>query len=314
MSANLTYRYRLGFDTFAEVPSGDFESIQPASHVVFGVPADSSADRRSGTASGPTAIREATAEQISSYKRGGADALVNLHTGEVTMLKVKPRVIDLGDLHNARTPDTSTLAQVRAVASGIRNKSSVPVMLGGDSALLAPFVAGLASQERELVCVLLSNTLVAGLDSSIGGVDPYAALAGSLIMGTCGLQSASLWKTLAAAGTEIVSAETIHEKGIDHIGKSVQRINGLGCDVCLLIDMEVVDSGYASGTPGIDIGGLTPKVFNGIVELLSSIKNVAGVAVVNCAPTLDARGHTEHLAAQALLSIMRGVIFDRSIT
>ena len=41
MSANLTYRYRLGFDTFAEVPSGDFESIQPASHVVFGVPADS---------------------------------------------------------------------------------------------------------------------------------------------------------------------------------------------------------------------------------------------------------------------------------
>ena len=272
MSANLTYRYRLGFDTFAEVPSGDFESIQPASHVVFGVPADSSSDRRSGTASGPTAIREATAEQISSYKRGGADALVNLHTGEVTMLKVKPRVIDLGDLHNARTPDTSTLAQVRAVASGIRNKSSVPVMLGGDSALLAPFVAGLASQERELVYVLLSNTLIAGLDSSIGGVDPYAALAGSLIMGTCGLQSASLWKTLAA------------------------------------------DSGYASGTPGMDIGGLTPKVFNGIVELLSSIKNVAGVAVVNCAPTLDARGHTEHLAAQALLSIMRGVIFDRSIT
>lgn len=314
MSANLTYRYRLGFDTFAELPSGDFESIEPASHVVFGVPADSSSDRRSGTASGPTAIRDAAAEQISFYKRGGGDTLIDLHTNEVTKLKLRPRAIDLGDLHTARAPCVPNLAQVRTVVTSIRNKGSVPVMLGGDSALLAPFVAGLVCQERELVLVLLSNTLFADFDSSIGGVDTDAVLAGSLIMGTCGLQSANLWKTLVAAGTEIVSAETIHEQGIDRIAKSVHRLNELACDVCLLIDMEVLDSGYASGTPGIDIGGLTPKIFNGIVELLSSIENVTGVAVVNCAPTLDARGHTEHLAAQALLSIMRDVIFDKTTT
>ncbi|MBT6275876.1 MAG: hypothetical protein HOI95_17295 [Chromatiales bacterium] len=80
------------------------------------------------------------------------------------------------------------------------------------------------------------------------------------------------------------------------------------------IDLEVVDSGHAAGTPAINVGGLTPEQ---LVDLLFEIDfshSLCAVAVTNVAPKLDARGLTELAATEALLAVIGSHLFDKVTT
>jgi len=312
MSVDLTYRYRLGFDTFAGIPQGSIEDVAVGVHAVFGVAMQSPAGRRAGASAGPTAIREAAAESVMPYRNQGDGAMVNLHTGAQTRLAHQPMVIDLGDVQGCELAGPGPLARVEELAAAIDARSGVPVLLGGDRVLQGAVLRGLVRRDRRLAFVMLTNTLDACGDLFVPETRFEACLRESVLVGLNGFQNERYWRRLREAGVQQFPAEHVHESGLRQIQHAVRQLNQSGCAVCVLVDLEVVDSGFAAGTPGVDIGGLTPALFLALIDCLATIENLAGLSVVNCAPTLDARGHSEHLAAQALLKILGAFMFERA--
>ena len=312
MSVDLTYRYRLGFDTFAGIPQGSIEDVAVGVHAVFGVAMQSPAGRRAGASAGPTAIREAAAESVMPYRNQGDGAMVNLHTGTQTRLAHQPMVIDLGDVQGCELAGPGPLARVEKLAAAIDARSGVPVLLGGDHVLQGALLRGLVRRDRRLAFIMLTNTLDACGDLLIPGARLDECLRDSVVIGLNGFQNERSWHRLREAGGQQIPADHIHASGLNQVQLAVQRLNQSGCAVCVLIDLEVIDSGFAAGTPGVDIGGLTPALFLALIDCLATIENLAGLSVVNCAPTLDARGHSEHLAAQALLKILGAFMFERA--
>ena len=68
--------------------------------------------------------------------------------------------------------------------------------------------------------------------------------------------------------------------------------------------MDVVDSGYASGTGDVLVGGLTPAEVLALMRELSSARPIVALDVVEVAPGLDQRGRSERLAAEAIVELI----------
>jgi agmatinase len=118
------------------------------------------------------------------------------------------------------------------------------------------------------------------------------------------------WDSSVRAGAKIVTAESMHTNEEHSLNTLAAWIEGDVSPCCLVLDMQVLDSGYASGTPQIDIGGMTPQQFMAASQRLRGLQALAGAAVFNCAPALDLRGHTEHLAAHGLVQAMASLLFE----
>ncbi|MCH9037598.1 MAG: arginase family protein, partial [Chloroflexi bacterium] len=71
----------------------------------------------------------------------------------------------------------------------------------------------------------------------------------------------------------------------------------------------VVDSGYASGTGDIVIGGLTPVELLGLMREFSGSSKIGALDVVEVAPALDIRGRSERLAAEAVIELIAPRVF-----
>jgi arginase family enzyme len=72
----------------------------------------------------------------------------------------------------------------------------------------------------------------------------------------------------------------------------------------VVVDMSSVDMGHAAGASRDNVGGLEPAEFLAIVGRLASTVRLLGMAIVNLAPDRDPRGHSERLAARALLTLL----------
>ena len=76
------------------------------------------------------------------------------------------------------------------------------------------------------------------------------------------------------------------------------------------IDAGVLDTGFAAGTPGLNVGGLTPLQLTEILSKANIASKLVGICVSNVAPLLDARGHSQYATAEALLAILGERLFE----
>ena len=118
----------VGHATFAKAsPCLDWESID-ADVAVLGVPYDMGTQYRSGARMGPRAIREAST--LFSFGHAGAYD----HEEDV-------RITDIGDADMVHTNSDKSHANTEAAVRAILAKGAMPVILGGDHAILAPNIA-----------------------------------------------------------------------------------------------------------------------------------------------------------------------------
>ena len=84
-----------------------------------------------------------------------------------------------------------------------------------------------------------------------------------------------------------------------------------GCDaIYLSLDIDVVDSGFASGTGDVIIGGLTPAELLALMLELSQHNKIGAMDVVEVAPDLDIRGRSQRLAAEAIIELIAPRVFS----
>ncbi len=180
--------------------------------------------------------------------------------------------IDLGDCRPGGAP----------VAALVR-EGFCPVQVGGDDAGAMAFAAS-ASTEGAAALVLLSGRLPI----------PPAGAAGLLAIGTHGLVGRRDHDGWRAAGGGIVPARA----GAERLGQALAALPGTRAVV--VVDLGVVDTGYAAGTDGLNVGGMTPmELFAAVDRVAARVRPVA-IALCNLAPHRDPRGHSERIAAEVL--------------
>lgn len=307
MQTSANYRKCVGFQTFAHAPQAALKELAAGACAVFGTPDEPGHGRRAGTALGPHAIRETVAVQLAAYADG---EVVNLITGQGSRLRSAPALLDLGDLSPELCSDAALDDAVEQLVTEIVRRSACPVLLGGSDRCLNAFLSSVW-QERPTTRLLMLSNSVESLALAVGSKPLQERQPGSaMLLGPCGLQALRHWELLASASVRIIPAEALHANETDTLQAVSDWIESDATPCCLIADMQVLDSGYAAGTPQIDVGGLTPQQFMAVSNTWRGLPALAGVAVLNCAPALDLRGHTEHLAAHGLLQALAQVLFE----
>jgi len=285
---------------FADADFGTLDELKPAAIVILGVPADSPAPQRSGTAAGPLGLREASHAVLQPYLSSRSRTVTDIESGRKTRLRCDRAVLDIGDLL-ACNPWTSTVSQTVAKLVGeIVSQEAMPLLLGGDSRVVEALLDGLTIGGDAPACIVLSNKLIPVPNAS----NAY------LFVGINGLQPATQWKTCRDAGGIVLSAEHIHVNGIEAAIDTIDAYIFKNERLAVCLDLEILDSGYAAGTPGINVGGLTPEQLTVMLSGIDLADKLAGIAAVNVAPALDPRGLTEFAAMEALLAILDTQLFE----
>jgi arginase family enzyme len=70
--------------------------------------------------------------------------------------------------------------------------------------------------------------------------------------------------------------------------------------VAVVLDLGVVDTGHAAGTPGLNVGGMSALDLLDTLRALAARARIVAMATIGLAPERDPRGHSELLAAEAL--------------
>ena len=304
--------------TYAGFSERNLEEVTQGSIVVFGAPTDSTLPRRSGCSNGPKAIRQATMNALTSYFNSPSKTVVSLDTGKTTRFRSEVIGIDLGDLADCTEVTTETLKQVEQLTAGVHDQGGLPVLLGGDGRILEGLITGLQSSSSELGLLVISNRLdiprVNGLSSkalsSLLSVSPNSENYPRLIVGANGIQPHENWKEIKKIHGNVISAEDIHEQGVEVALNAIQQFSLQNNQILCVIDAEVLDTGYAAGTPGLNVGGLTPLQLIEILSKANLAPKLVGTCVSNVAPLLDARGHSQYATAEALLAVLGERLFE----
>ena len=286
---------------FANVDFATLDDLNPGAIAVFGVPVDAPPPRRPGTAAGPLGLREASHAVLQPYLSSPSRTVTDIDTGRKTRLHNEGKLLDIGDLAACNPWSPAVAQSVSRVVDEIAAHDAMPLLLGGDDRVAGALLDGLRAKGSLPACLILSNKLLQASSS------PNA----SLFVGTNGLQPATDWRACQSVGSTVLSAEQIHTTGneavIEGITTYVRENERIAC--CL--DLEILDSGHAAGTPNINVGGLTPEQLTAILSRVAVADKLAGIAVVNVAPALDPRGLTEFAGAEALFALLGNKLFEK---
>lgn len=303
--------------TFAAFPERTLEEISRDSIVVFGVPAHSTLPRQAGCANGPRAIRQATMSAMASYFNSPSKTVVSLETGKASCIRSDVKGVDLGDLADCTELSAEILQRVAHLTAAVVDEGGLPVLLGGDGRALHGLIDGLQSSPAPLGLLIISNRLDLPSARDLPGVavsallsaDPGSENCSLLVVGVNGVQPYSNLKSMQHLHGSIVAAEEIHEQGTQVALDAIQQFAIQNDRIVCVIDAEVLDTGYAAGAPGLNVGGLTPLQLIEILSESSLAPQLAGICVSNVAPSLDARGHSQYAAAEALLAVLGERLF-----
>jgi len=191
------------------------------------------------------------------------------------------RRIDLGNLDEA-------IERLPAVLHDIEARGARSFMLGGDPEMGTTFFEALAKTPGSAPpsIILLSSRIDVRL--------PQAGTFQAVAIGTQRLIGQSTYDAWREAGGKVVPAATYDANCADKI------LSAMATKVrtaLLLVDLAVIDTGYAAGALMRNVGGLSPMAVLDLVDRIISQFDLRGLALLNIAPDRDPRGHSERIAA-----------------
>jgi agmatinase len=312
-----------GVNTFARASEGTIESLAPGAVGIAGIPHDGTSSSRQGVRQGPRGIREASVDFVYDLYASTRRALVHVGTGRILRPPGEGRLVDLGDLPIAPMDLARTRETCRRAAAAIIRRGAFPVILGGDHYVTYPLVQGV----REAVggrigLIQLSTQLDLADRDRVWGPDWHGATIRRLVeggavdprnvafLGTQGYVTYPEWEFAQSHGMTVITADAARAAGAEASVERALAAASAGCDaVYVSLDVDVVDSGYASGTGDVLVGGLTPAEVLALVRELSASDRVVALDVVEVAPGLDQRGRSERLAAEAVIELVAPRVF-----
>ena len=312
-----------GINTFVRAPEGNLDSLSAGDVAVVGIPLEITPSIRQGTREGPRFIRHASADFIYELQASTSGALIDVSTGRTLRMPSELHLTDLGDLSVDPTILDQALESSRSVIGAIVGKSAFPVAIGGDHIITYPLLESfVAATGKKIGLIQLSSQLDLADPDTDWGENGYGATLRRIVdggsidprniafIGTQGYITHKEWSLAQSLGATVITADSAKEKGAEATAQQALEAASAGTDLIYLsLDVDVVDSGYASGTGEVVIGGLKPIEVLSLMRELSKSDAIGALDVVEVAPSLDVRGRTERLAAEAIIEIIAPKVF-----
>ncbi|MCY4208442.1 MAG: agmatinase [Roseovarius sp.] len=271
-------------------PENGFEGIDVA---LIGIPMDLGVTNRSGARFGPRAVR--TVERVGPFHHV-------LRTAPLTEF----RVADVGDVPfrsrfdlKGCTEDIETFYR-KVAASGV-----VPLSVGGDHSITYPIMKALGAHRPVGMIQIDAHCDTGGTYDGQkfhhGGPFRNAVLDGVLDPQRTvqiGIRGSSeyLWEFSFASGMTVIHVEEVLEMGLDAVIAKAREVVGDG-PTYLSFDVDGIDPAYTPGTGTPEVGGLTTREANMILNGMKGL-NFIGGDVVEVAPQYDPGTNTAHVGAQ----------------
>ena len=286
--------------TFAGCRSATLEDIR-AGLVVFsgvgGEQASASAAAARPYGSAASAVRAASNGLLRPYRESPSGVAVDLDTGRRSRLRAPGSCIDLGDLASSGDRE----AACTALSGKIAEAGARPLFVGGGDEAARGLASGLGSTHSTFNIIEIGDRCLAGRAGFAGPV---------LSLGVSGFQDARAWRRQIANGGRIVTAEQLHDNGLNAAREGLSDYGGGDAGPVCILDCRAVDIGYAAGCDSFTVGGLTPEQFVSLAELAGASSPPSAVAVIHLDPARDPRGHMESLIAESLLALFRDALFE----
>jgi agmatinase len=286
-----------------------------ATVAILGLPDDTTTVTRPGASHGPRAIRDAS----SHFGFGGT-----YHLDYGVTISDHEMIVDCGDVDPVAGNAARTFARAEAALAEIHSAGALPVLLGGDHAALIPGARSAARAVGAPMGLLMLDT---HLDTApdIDGEElshcspvhrvldlPNVQGTNIAIIGAHGAANPRLELEVARQhGIHVFSVRDIERDGIEAVCRRALEAVGDGTDgVYLSFDIDVLDGGFAWGTCGPEIGGLTGREVVKALEVLSAARLVA-MDCVEVSPFLDPSGNTARIGARVVIDVLAGRIASR---
>ncbi|WP_296426733.1 arginase [Yoonia sp.] len=297
--------------------------------ILIGAPVDCG-KRRRGCLMGPDAYRTAgIAEAITALGHTVTD-IGNLTPKDVTVAAPKnPLVYQLAE--NVGWTHTLMEAAIDAAAKGM------PIFMGGDHALAAGTVAGMAAhaqaQDRPFFALWLDahsdihtpdttdsgnlHGTPVGYVTGRSGFDAYPPLpvrvdpANICMIGLRSVDAAE-HAMLDDGDVTLVDMRTIDEQGISApLGAFLDRVAAVNGMLHVSLDVDFLDPSVAPAVGTTVPGGATVREGHLVMEMLSDSGLVSSLDLVELNPFLDDRGKTASLMVDLTASLLGRRVFDR---
>ena len=308
--------------TFARFPFGKLSELDTDKLAIFGVSMMSASGRTHRKAGGLVALRQCSADYLSDFQQSPSRTVVDVDTGKKLQLRDSFGGIDLGNLAAPSTAEANILDQIALLIQSVLGARALPVLLGGDINCVHGLLDGFWAAQREPSLLLLSNRLFVSRwnRASIGGDNTKSEVSEkkprpvSCQVGINGFQSPDAWSySCHSGGAKIVTADVIHDSGWQSAIEQIDTFIGAQDEVICVIDAAVLDTGYAAGTPDLNVGGLTPRQLVSICSAIEVSGKLSGIALLNVVPELDARGHTEQAITDSAFALFDGLMVEEII-
>ncbi|MBS7546084.1 agmatinase [Ancylobacter oerskovii] len=303
----------VGICTFGKYPLElDWSKID-ADVAILGAPFDLGTQWRTGTRTGPRAIREAST--LFSFGHAGAYD----HEDDVTYLAAETtRIVDIGDADIVHTDTIQSHANIEAGVRAILKAGALPVVLGGDHSINIPCIN--AFSEQEPIHIVQFDAHLDFVDERhgvrFGHGNPLRRAAekdyvtGLTQLGIRNVSSTARegYEAARAMGSDILSVRQIRKLGTEAV---LARIPA-GKRYYVTIDIDGFDPSIAPGTGTPSHGGFS---YYEVLELLDGLTRrgtVVGVDLVEVAREYDPGGITGILAAQVLLNFIGRILHHRA--
>ncbi|MDX8507280.1 agmatinase [Mesorhizobium captivum] len=301
-----------GIPTFLDAPyllvGDESTGLCDLQLALIGIPTDLGVSNRPGSRFGPRAVR--SVERIGPYNY---------------VLDCAPtydlNVADIGDvsftsryrLEQSHEDIERRIGQI--VAAGV-----VPLSVGGDHSITHPILRAVGKERPVGLIHIDAHCDTGGLfdqtkfhhagplrNAVLDGVlDPTRTV-------QIGIRGSSeyLWEFSYDSGMTVIHAEDISEIGIDAVIAKARAVVG-GGPVYLSFDIDSLDPAFAPGTGTPEVGGLTTREAQAILQGMKGV-NLVGGDVVEVAPQYDATANTAHAGAQMLFEILSLMVFSPAV-
>lgn len=297
---------------------------------LLGIPVEDGAARM-GCEMGPSAYRTAGIIEAIAELGHEVEDLGNVARGPLP-------VVTPPYPHLRRLPEIAAWIETVTEAAHRAGDGALPVFLGGDHALAAgtvPGVARRAAEEGRPLFVLwldahtdfhtldttqsgnLHGTPVAyftGMNGFQGYYPPLShpvPLSNVAMVGIRSVDPAER-RALAGSGVTVHDMRALDEHGVGTlVDRFLERVVTMNGRLHVSLDVDFLDPSIAPGVGTTAPGGATFREAHLIMEMLHDSGLVSSIDLVELNPFLDERGRTATLMVDLLASLMGRTVMDR---
>jgi agmatinase len=330
---SFTLRARsVGLPSFFQAPVGDIGDIIPGMIVVAGAPIDQGIIMsKPGARLGPRAIREASIFPRSIWEANPDRTAIDIDSLDAMRLKTPVNMLDVGDFPIDPADIMRSSAAIAFGVEAIVSRGGMPVVLGGDHYVPFPcvegFVRGLAARKSDVRVGYVhvdSHTDLRDRYGDIGGQHNHSSAVRRITeigavsprnMSWLGLNGSVFNpETYAFAkrnALKMLSVKMIRERGVQEAVREAMAVAADGTEaVYVSVDIDVCNSADAPGTGSPVFTGLTAAEFLELLDAIGAYNIVGAIDLCEVSPPLDPSGATADLAVSALLSLLKGRLFE----